>query len=72
MFDKDVVVKSLEKVQEGDGEDYLEKVIQMPIQIPEIHKDNLNTVLFKRLDEILSTYPETSFYKEHWQEIFSP
>ena len=60
VFDKDVVVKSLEKVQEGDGEDYLEKVIQMPIQIPEIHKENLHTVLFTRLDEILSTYPEIS------------
>ena len=70
VFDKDVVVKSLEKVQEGDGEDYLEKVIQMPIQIPEIRKENLNTVLFNRLDQILSTYPETSFYNQHWQEIF--
>ena len=53
VFDKEVVVKSLEKVQEVDGEDYLEKVIQMPIQIPDIHKGNLHAVLFTRLDVFL-------------------
>ena len=35
------MVKALEKVQEGNGEDYLEKVIQMPIQIPDIKKEKL-------------------------------
>ena len=28
VFDKDIVVKALEKVQEGSGRDYLEKIIQ--------------------------------------------
>ena len=32
VFDKEIVVKALEKIQEGSGEEYLEKIIQMPIQ----------------------------------------
>lgn len=71
VFDKDVVIKALGKVQEGKGEDYLEKVIQMPIQIPEIPKEKLHNVLFDRLNAVLNNYPQTSFYKEHWQKIFS-
>lgn len=70
VFDKNIVVKALEKVQEGNGEDYLEKVIQMPIQIPEIPKEKLHSVLFNRLDEMLSSYPQTLFVEEHWSEIF--
>lgn len=72
VFDKEIVVKALRKVQDGNGEDYLEKVIQMPIQIPEIPKEKLHSVLFNRLEEVLSSYPKASFYKEHWQEIFAP
>ncbi len=34
MMDKDVVVKSLEKVQGGSGEDYLKKIVQVPITLP--------------------------------------
>ena len=72
VFDKDVVVKALSKVQEGDGEDYLEKVIQMPIQIPEIQESKLHATLFKRLDEVLKKYPDSLFDKNHWQNIFNP
>ncbi|MDP4153907.1 MAG: P-loop NTPase fold protein [Bacillota bacterium] len=46
VFDKEIVVKALKKVQEGNGEDYLEKIIQMPIQIPDIQREKLREVLF--------------------------
>ena len=72
VFDKEIVVKALKKIQEGKGEDYLEKVIQMPIQIPEIQDEKLNAVLFKRLDEVISYFPNASFDVKHWQEIFAP
>ncbi len=51
-FDKDVVVKSLEKVQEGNGEEYLEKVIQMPIQVPQMRENTIADVLFYKLYKI--------------------
>ncbi len=35
VFDKEIVVEALKGVQSGNGQDYL-KVIQMPIQIPNI------------------------------------
>lgn len=71
VFDKDVVVKALEDIQKGDGEEYLEKVIQMPIQIPEISKEDLYRVLFAKLDKVLSSYPSIAFSSEHWNQIFS-
>lgn len=52
-FDKDVVVKSLEKVQEGNGEEYLEKVIQMPIQVPKMKNNVVINILIAKLSQII-------------------
>lgn len=71
VFDKDVVVESLKEVQGGNGEEYLEKIIQIPIQIPEISNDNLNKVLFSKLDDILKSYSDLSFLSENWSKIFT-
>lgn len=69
-FDKKIVVKALEQVQEGKGEDYLEKIIQMPIQIPNIQKRDLHQILFNRLDGIIAEYNGVLFSSERWQRIF--
>lgn len=72
VFDKEIVIKALKKVQEGDGEDYLEKIIQMPIQIPDIQKETLRQVFFNQLNVILSEYKDISFQQTHWQRLFEP
>lgn len=72
VFDKDIVVKALEQVQEGSGEDYLEKVIQMSIQIPDIQRTSLRQIFFNRLDAIVETYAEVNFNKLHWQNVYNP
>ena len=72
VFDKDIVVKALEKVQEGSGKDYLEKIIQMPIQIPDIKPAKLRQLLLDRLQIILSQYRGVGFQKNHWQKLYDP
>ena len=70
VFDKDIVVKALEQVQEGSGEDYLEKIIQMPIQIPDIQRPALRQILFNRLNEILQIHSDVNFMESYWQTIY--
>jgi len=72
VFDKDIVVKALEQVQEGSGEDYLEKIIQMPIQIPDIQRPALRQILFNRLNEILQIHSDVNFMESYWQTIYTP
>ena len=72
VFDKEIVVKALEKVQEGSGEEYLEKIIQMPIQIPDIHQAEFRQVLFDRLDKIIEDFDGMMFEQEHWANMFVP
>lgn len=71
VFDKSIVVKALKNVQGEKGEEYLEKIIQMPIQIPEVPKSKLHEILFKRLDSIMLEHSNFLFFKEHWENIFN-
>ena len=68
-FDRNIVANALSKIQNSDGNDFLEKIIQVPIEIPEIREDSLNKILFTKLDEILKTYG-LGLDQGHWQFVF--
>ena len=70
-FDRKVVVTALEHMQQGiPGEDYLEKIVQLPFELPLPEPMGLYRVLFEQLDEILSDTPEETFDRERWDAIF--
>lgn len=71
VFDKEVVIKALEKVQEGDGNDYLEKIIQVPIEIPPIKQSKLFGFLFQGLTELSNSFPHIPVVTERWNTIFN-
>ncbi len=71
VFDKEIVVEALKDVQSGNGQDYLEKVIQMPIQIPDIQRSDLRNALFERLDEIRKDFKGIGYNQDHWKQLFS-
>lgn len=57
-YDKDVVEKALSLIQGCNGSEYLEKVIQIPIRIPEIDRNKIANLLSEELN-ILSAYAST-------------
>lgn len=69
-FDKDIVVRALEDVQKGSGEEYLEKVIQIPIQIPAIWQERTEEILIHRLDSIIVDHPGLNFEHQYWQKLY--
>ena len=69
-FDYDVVVHALSKVQYGDGKEYLEKIIQVPFEIPAPSIANIHEALFSKLDSILGDIPEERWAKTTWAELF--
>lgn len=68
-FDRKIVVNALEKVQEGNGQDYLEKVIQVPLNVPVVSREKKENVLFERLNDIVKTY-DIRLNEAYWQRIF--
>ncbi len=69
-FDRKIVVNALTKVQEGSGDDYLEKIIQFPVELPPISKPDLEKLLFSLLDTLIKEIPEEKWDETYWGNIY--
>lgn len=71
-FDKGVVCRALAEEQNCKGEEYLEKIIQVPFDVPETNKKLVREVFCKRVEEIINkdNGDEVNFDTEYWQVIF--
>lgn len=69
-FDKRVVIKALEKTQDIPGEEYLEKIVQTPFELPIPDKNSLRNLLLEKLNLILSDTPEELFDTRYWRNVY--
>lgn len=69
-FDKKVVLNALQEVHKGFENEYLEKIIQVPFEIPPISKDDMYQFLFKQIDKIIADLPQKEFDQGYWGNIF--
>lgn len=71
LFQRDTVEQGLERAG-FDGADYLEKIIQVPFSVPAISSNQLEEILFGRLNTILDSEPQLQqrFDKTYWGQMF--
>lgn len=69
-MDKDVVCQALEDVQKGKGDEYLEKIVQVPFVLPAISKSSLHKMLTTKLDEVIAGVDEQEFDSQYWGNIY--
>jgi len=65
-----VATHAIEQQNGLPGERYLEKIIQVPFELPPIDQTALHAALFKRLDEVLGKMPADLFDQSYWINIF--
>ncbi|KAF5073788.1 KAP family P-loop domain protein [anaerobic digester metagenome] len=72
-FDKTVVARALEKEQNCNGEEYLEKIIQVPFEVPPVSKTDLLGVFTKRLNLILNDIPydRNNYNEDYWSDVLT-
>lgn len=69
-FDHAIVSKALAQEQGGAGDQYLEKIVQVPFQLPAVSIEEVHKVLFSRLDEIFKDVPSDRWDGTHWGNVF--
>jgi predicted KAP-like P-loop ATPase len=69
-FDKDVAVRALQEAQGIPGEEYLEKIIQVPLELPSPDKVALRLLFLERLNVILADTPDELFNQTYWSNIY--
>lgn len=70
-MDRDVVCRALESVHNIDGAEYLEKIVQIPFEIPALMKPKLREILLINLEDIVKTISDNpKIDKSYWSEVF--
>ena len=69
-FDQGVVATALDKFHEGSGSDYLEKIVQVPFELPLPDRVSLRNLLTDRLGFVLAEIPESAHDQQYWGNVF--
>lgn len=69
-MDKARTIKMINDMQGSDGEAYLEKVVQLPFEVPNISLQDLDKILVDRLKKIIALAPEDTWDKDYWADLY--
>lgn len=70
-MDREIVCRALKEIHNIDGHEYLEKIIQIPFEIPKISKNKVHKYLFNQLDKIINdTSNDTIIDNSYWGRVF--
>jgi predicted KAP-like P-loop ATPase len=69
-FDKRVVIEALRESQGISGENYLEKIVQSPFELPLPDQSSLHRLLLDKLEKIMVGTPEELFDQTYWGSVF--
>ncbi len=70
-FDRMIVASALAKEQQGiDGQSYLEKIVQLGLEIPDTTPEQLYALFFEGLDKVLNGTPENEWDNDYWGNLF--
>jgi predicted KAP-like P-loop ATPase len=72
LFQRDVVEKGLENITGLGGKEFLEKIVQVGFDIPQIERSRLEKTLFSGLDRLLEQDSKIlqRFSQQYWGNIF--
>lgn len=69
-FDREVAATAISEQTGLPGERYLEKIIQVPFELPRPDRTALRQALFTKLDAVMGATPQGRFDNMHWNNIF--
>ena len=69
-FDREVAATAISEQTGLPGDRYLEKIIQVPFELPRVDKTTLRQALFTKLDAVIAQTPEGRFDSSHWTNVF--
>ena len=71
-MDRNVVCRALEEVHNIDGSEYLEKIVQIPFEIPALMKPQIREVFLAKLnDTIKDIFDDITWNENYFNEVFN-
>ncbi|WP_448946988.1 KAP family P-loop NTPase fold protein [Lachnoanaerobaculum sp.] len=71
-MDRNVVCRALEEVHNIDGSEYLEKIVQIPFEIPTLMKPQIREIFLAKLnDTIKDIFDDITWNENYFNEVFN-
>lgn len=70
VFDKEYVIRAINKLDGEGGEEFIEKIVQLPFEIPPILQQDLENIFADRLNELIQFVPEDTWNLEYWADLY--
>jgi len=70
-FDREVASTAISQQTGLPGDRYLEKIIQVPFELPRADRVTLRQALFSKLDQVIAGTPDGLFNSGYWQNVFA-
>ena len=69
-LDKTQIIQAMDRIHGSGGAEYLEKVVQLPFEIPPISNQDLENIFLEKTKQIVETVPEDSWDKTYWADVY--
>ena len=69
-LDKKQVVSAIDRIDGSGGEEYIEKIVQLPFEVPPIMQQDLESILADRLLDVISMVPMETWSSESWANMY--
>ena len=69
-FDRTIVSKALDQVQEERGDEFLDKVIQVPLNVPGLNKNKLLSIMASQIEALIKQYDIRDIDADKWNYLY--
>lgn len=69
-FDRRIVSSALNETDAMVGENYLEKIVQLPFEVPVPEKSSFRSMFFSKLDALLGEVSEVFIDQRYWSDLY--
>ncbi|SRR5579883_263324 len=69
-LDKEQMLRVISRIHNGNSESYLNKIIQLPFDIPPISPQDLENIFVDRLKKLMAIVPEDSWSQNYWADLY--
>ncbi len=69
-LDKEQVIAAINRVVPHSGDAYLEKIVQLPFEVPPILQQDLEAIFADRLKDVMALVPLDTWNKERWADVY--
>jgi len=69
-IDKEHIIQAMNRIHGSGGAEYLEKIVQLPFDVPDISKQDVENILLDKLRQVVETVPENMWDHEYWADVY--